>query len=176
MTDCLHHDSRKVAPRGARRANCCRVDITQASCSKLFVSMLIVSVLAARSAEGVQWAACDAESARVIRAVQLQPDPPERGADTTVTLIGTLPPNVLVRSATINLQIQLGGFTVMSKQLDLCSLTACPLKNSFIIRNTIAGSEIPFFAPAGSYNVVATMIDNQTQRRLGCVQLDIELE
>jgi len=138
--------------------------------------MLVVSLMVARVAEGVEWSACDAQSARIIRNVQVQPDPPERGADTTVTLIGTLPPNRVVRSATVNLQVQLMGMTVMSKQLDLCSLTPCPLKNSFIIRNTIAGSEIPFFAPAGSYMVQATMIDNENQSQIGCVQLEIDLQ
>jgi len=172
MTDFVRHASSAIALRRVRRDT----NITRASSwSFCFMSLFVFALMLARRAEAVTWGACDAESARVIRAVQLQPDPAERGADTTVTLIGTLPPNVQIRSATINLQIQLGGFTVMSKQLDLCSLTPCPLKNSFIIRNTISGSEIPFFAPAGNYVVVATMVDNETQRRIGCVQLSIDL-
>lgn len=140
----------------------------------VFATLFALSCLSLADA-GSTWSYCSGTGPGhlTVDNVTLNPDPPQRGHDEVVSLVGTV--DEVVNGGTIHLQISYSGFVVYDHTYNVCDTITCPSSGPNVSASiTIPGSAIPSISPAGAYLGKATLVD-QTGASLACVQVQFTL-
>jgi len=108
-----------------------------------------------------------------VLSVGMNPDPPVRGTDEIVSLVGTV--DETITGGTIVLTITYGGFPVYNHTYNVCDTLVCPYtKPDVSSALLIPGTAIPPISPSGTYIGKANLLD-QTGASLACIQVSFKL-
>jgi hypothetical protein len=105
--------------------------------------------------------------------VVITPDPPKKGQALTINATGSLDETITAGKVSIN--IKWGAITVVSKTLDLCTISPqyhCPVPaGPFSVAQS---ADIPGSAPGGHYTGQVKVTD-QSGSEVTCIDLDFRL-
>jgi len=143
-------------------------------CVFLF-ALIGLFLLSSVSAEGNStWSSCSSPGAHLtVTNVTLISDPPVRGKDETVKLVGTV--DETVSGGSVVLTITYLGIQVFSHTYAICDVIACPYAAGSVTASLIIpGTAIPPVSPAGNY-VGKAILTDQVNAQLACVQVQFTL-
>jgi hypothetical protein len=119
----------------------------------------------ATSAAGVPFSDCSAAGHTLqVASVALNPNPPQKGQSVAISISGNLA--AAVDSATAQLTVSLGAFTVLTQSFQLPAAAVGPVTQTV---NLV----VPGFAPSGTYTAQGVIMSGGQQ--LACITADFNL-
>ena len=107
-----------------------------------------------------------------IQSLDLSPDSPVKDQDLNISLIGTS--NANITNGQVDVNVKYIGITVVTKTLDICKLTTCPVvaNEKFVGKYEI---HIPAIAPSGTYDTTMTLKDG-SGNEIGCIDMNFDIK
>ena len=101
--------------------------------------------------------------------ITLIPSLPKVGENLSIVIDGHTTKDLV--SGNVNIDIKYEKIDLFSETIDLCSLTNCPIQNSFELKYNV---NLPSFAPSGVYDLTL-QFDDETKTQVGCITISANL-